>query len=164
LQRTRIAAALFIFVTKGGCNALLQCTLLGRSGGTSRCIEGRLPIARNVQAQLAIRRDDRLRTDCHFHDCRSSFALLGFRLQVVRQLRRQHALGELMLELPGQPRLAENRLGIFALHLSQQLIYQFIRKKASARSVSCSSWSCLLFVVWVMTPGAIHAPLTPQTR
>jgi ESS family glutamate:Na+ symporter len=47
--------------------------------------------------------------------------------QVVRQFGRQHPLGKLHLELAGQARLAENRFGILALYLSQQLIDQIIR-------------------------------------
>jgi hypothetical protein len=44
-------------------------------------------------------------------------ALLRLVLQVMRQLRCQHALSPLLLQLPGQARFAENRLGILVLDL-----------------------------------------------
>lgn len=52
----------------------------------------------------------------------ATLALLSFGCQVVAQPRHQHALDQLLLQLPGQARFADNRLGILVLHLRQQLI------------------------------------------
>jgi hypothetical protein len=86
-----------------------------------------LPVAWNIQVKFAIGRDDRLRaTAVAVIAC---LALLGFGIEVVGQFGCQHAFCQLLLELPRQARLAENRLGILVLDLGQQLIDQFIRKK-----------------------------------
>jgi hypothetical protein len=58
----------------------------------------------------------------------------------MRQLGIQHALGQLLLELAGQARFAENRLGVLVLDLGQQLIDQFIRKKLGRFRFSWASW------------------------
>ncbi len=42
--------------------------------------------------------------------------------------RGQRALGQLFLELAGQPGFSRNRFGILVLDLGQQLINQFIRE------------------------------------
>ena len=47
------------------------------------------------------------------------FTGLLFLRQVVGQLSRQHALGQHLLELAGQPGFAEDGFGIFVLHGGQ---------------------------------------------
>jgi hypothetical protein len=41
----------------------------------------------------------------------------------------QHALGQLLLQQPGQPRFAQNRFRILVLDLRQQLVNQFVWKQ-----------------------------------
>lgn len=48
--------------------------------------------------------------------------MLGLGFQMVAQLGREHALSQLLLELAGQPRFAQDRLRILALNLGKQLI------------------------------------------
>jgi hypothetical protein len=43
---------------------------------------------------------------------------------VVVQLSRQHALGEHLLELPGQAGFAKDRFGVLVFNLGQQLVDQ----------------------------------------
>ena len=52
----------------------------------------------------------------------NGLALLSLVLQVMRELRCQHALSQLFCQLPGQARFAENRLRILVLNLRQQSI------------------------------------------
>jgi len=81
----------------------------------------------DILRQLAIGRDDRLRAGAVA--VVAGLALPGLEFLVMSQFGRQHALGQLLPELAGQSRFAENRLGIPVLRLSQQLIDQFIRKQ-----------------------------------
>ena len=70
--------------------------------------ERRLPIARDVQVQLAIGRNDRLGAGAVA--VVAALALLGFGFQVMRQFGRQHAFGQLLLELASQARFAGGTL------------------------------------------------------
>jgi NAD(P)-dependent dehydrogenase (short-subunit alcohol dehydrogenase family) len=83
-------------------------------------LEGGQPVARDRKVQLAGRRNDGLGAAAVA--VIAPLALLGFTRQVVVQLGRQHALGQLLLELPGQPGFAENGFGILVLDLRQQLV------------------------------------------
>jgi hypothetical protein len=51
----------------------------------------------------------------------------AFRGQTVTKLCAEHALGQLLLELSYQPRLAQHTLRILTRHLRQQLVEQLIR-------------------------------------
>jgi hypothetical protein len=57
---------------------------------------------------------------------RLGIGLLGLGIEMVRQLGRQHALGQLFLELAGQARFAQDRFRILVLHLRQSLVNQFV--------------------------------------
>ncbi|AIC87912.1 hypothetical protein BTRA_636 [Burkholderia thailandensis USAMRU Malaysia  len=90
-------------------------------------LKRRLSIAQNIQLQFAVGRQDRLGAGAVA--VVTGPALLGLGCQMVAQLGREHALGQLLLELAGQPRFAQDRLGILALNLGKQLIDQLIGKQ-----------------------------------
>lgn len=90
-------------------------------------LECRLPIARNIELQFPVGRQDRLGAGAVA--VVAGLALLGLGFQMVAQLGRKHTLGQLLLELAGQTRFAQDRLGIFALHLGKELIDQLIREQ-----------------------------------
>jgi len=48
---------------------------------------------------------------------------------VVVQLRAKHALGQLLLELPYEPRFPQQALGVTAAHLREQLIQKLVGKR-----------------------------------
>ena len=87
-------------------------------------LEARLAIARNVQLQFAVGRQNRLGARAVVVIAR--LALPALALQMVAQLGREHALGRLLLELTGKTGFAQDRLGILALHLGKQLVDQFV--------------------------------------
>lgn len=72
-------------------------------------------------------------------------ALLSLDFQTATQFGREHALGQLLLELAGQPPpFAQDQLGILTLNLGKQLIDQLIGKTASVPSVLALLGHCCI--------------------
>ena len=85
------------------------------------------PITGNIQGQRAI-------GGKHGLGAAAVAAITGFLAhstlgrQMMVQFCAQHALGQLFLELPNQPRVSQQALGVMASHLGKQLIQKVIGK------------------------------------